>query len=51
MRTLLVTALSASLLIRFPSPRGWTLNTPSNQLFVALLGKTVHQLPSGEFVL
>lgn len=51
MRSPLLTALSASLPIRFPSPRGWTLNTPSNQLFVVLLGKNVHQLPSGEFVL
>lgn len=39
MRTLLLTALSASLIIRFPSPRGWTLNTPNNQLFVVMLGK------------
>lgn len=51
MRTLLLTALSVSLLFRFPSLRGWTLNTPNNQLFVVLLGKNVHQLPSGEYVL
>lgn len=51
MRTLLLTALSASLIIRFPSSRGWTLNTPNNQLFVLLLGKNIHRLPSGEFVL